>query len=185
MGGGVINSDDVAPICVDLDGTLIRNDITIWSTKVFVKMKITNIFKILYWLAFKGWAYVKKKVARTVKLDMNILEYNKPFLDFLIAERNSGTPLFLATASDEAYADKVARKLGIFDGVFASDGSVSLAGRKKAEKLCSIFGEKGFIYAGNSKDDLKVWEKSLECILVAPTAAALKGMKGKNYRLFE
>lgn len=184
MGGGVINSG-VAPICVDLDGTLIRNDLSVWSIKVFVKKKAVNIFKILYWLVFKGWAYVKKKVAQAVELDMDVLKYNNPFLDFLIAEHNSGTPLFLATASDETYANKVARELGIFDGVFASDGSVSLAGRKKAEKLCSVFGEKGFIYAGNSKDDLKVWEKSLECILVAPTTAALKGMKGKSYRLFE
>lgn len=173
------------PICVDLDGTLIKNDLTLWSMETFVRKNVFNIFKLAFFVISKSWAYAKKVVAQEIDLDMSVLEYNKKFVNFLTEKRCFGTPLFLATASDEIYANQVADDLGIFDGVFASNGDVNLAAETKAKTLCAIFGEKGFIYAGNSKDDLKVWEKSCGAILVTPTKAALDGMKGKNYQLFE
>lgn len=176
-------SDNV-PICVDLDGTLIRNDLTFWSMKAFAQKNVFNIFKIIFFVISKGWACTKKSVAQKIDLDTSILEYNKGFVDFLVKKRRFGTPLFLATASDEIYANKVADDLGIFDGVFASNGDVNLAAETKAETLCAIFGKKGFVYAGNSKDDLKVWKKSCGAILVKPSRAALAGMKGKDYQLF-
>lgn len=173
------------PICVDLDGTLIKNDLTLWSMKTFVRKNVFNIFRLAFFVISKNWAYAKKVVARETDLDIGVLEYNKEFVDFLTGKRRSGTPLFLATASNEIYANKVADDLGIFDGVFASNGDVNLAAETKAKTLCAIFGDKGFIYAGNSKDDLKVWDKSCGAILVTPTKAALEGMRGKDYRLFE
>ena len=145
------------PICVDLDGTLIKNDLTLWSMKTFVRKNVFNIFRLAFFVISKNWAYAKKVVARETDLDIGVLEYNKEFVDFLTGKRRSGTPLFLATASNEIYANKVADDLGIFDGVFASNGDVNLAAETKAKTLCAIFGDKGFIYAGNSKDDLKVW----------------------------
>ena len=157
------------PICVDLDGTLIKNDLTSWSMKTFVQKSVLNIFRLEFFIISKGRAYAKKLVAQEIDLDMGVLEYNKKFVDFLTEKRRFGTSLFIATASDEIYANKVADDLGIFDGVFASNGVVNLAAETKAKTLCAIFGEKGFIYAGNSKDDLKVWEKSCGAILVTPT----------------
>lgn len=173
------------PICVDLDGTLIKNDLTFWSVRAFVQKKVFNIFRLAFFVISKGWAYAKNAVAQEIDLDMKVVEYNKKFVDFLAEKRRFGTSLFLATASSEIYANKIADDLGIFDGVFASNDDVTLAAATKAKTLCTIFGEKGFIYAGNSKDDLKVWEKSSSAILVMPSRAALDGMRGKNYLLFE
>ena len=171
------------PICVDLDGTLIRNDVTFWSVKEFIKKNFLNIFKVVFWFLFNR-AYMKKMIAQEIELDTGILGYNKKFLDFLIEQRTSGVPLFLATASDEIYAKQIADDLGIFDGVFASNGEVSLASEVKAQTLCAIFGEGGFIYAGNSKDDLAVWSKSGGYILVNPSEKVLECMSGREYLLF-
>lgn len=174
----------VKPICVDLDGTLIRNDVTRWSVNRFIEKSFWNFFKAVYWY-FVDLAYLKKIIAQEIELDTTILEYNRKFLEYLIKQRTAGVPLFLATASDEIYANKIADELGIFDGVFASNGEVRLVAEVKAVTLCTMFGEKGFVYAGNSEDDIKVWEKSAECILVNPTKSVLKKMQGKKYLLFD
>jgi putative flippase GtrA len=64
--------------------------------------------------------------------------------------------LALATASDQHDAARVAAHLGLFDRVFASDGSTNLKSRRKAVALTAAF-PGGFVYAGNESPDLAVW----------------------------
>lgn len=106
-------------------------------------------------------------------------------MDFIISKKNNGHQIFLATACDEVYAKKIADSLKIFDGVFSSNGISNLRAESKASTLVTIFGERGFIYAGNSRDDIKVWEKSAECILVNPSKSVLNKMKNRKYVLFD
>ncbi|MCP6725961.1 hypothetical protein NL526_28280, partial [Klebsiella pneumoniae] len=55
-------------------------------------------------------------------------------------------------------AHGVARHLGIFDGVIASDGAVN---RKATGKLEAILGSAPrFLYAGDSTADLPIWKAS-------------------------
>lgn len=175
---------NLKPICIDLDGTLIRYDVTTEAIKLFVRRNPLKLFKIFIWF-LKGRAYLKKKLAINVDLDVSALQYNKIFLEFLIKKKKEGHKLFLATASDQLYANKIADCLKIFDGVFASDGVVNLRAEAKADTLVAIFGKDGFIYAGNSRDDVYVWDKSAECILVSPTKSALEKMNGREYILFQ
>ncbi len=128
---------------------------------------------------------MKKRLSENVELDVSKLDYNRKFLDFIISKKNDGHQLFLATACDRSYAEKVADSLKIFDGVFSSDGVSNLRASAKAYALVTIFGDRGFIYAGNSKDDLDVWEKSDSCILVNPSKSILKKIKNKKYVLFD
>lgn len=174
------------PICVDLDGTLIRNDLTVWSVETFIKSGFFSFVRFIFYVIFRGWAQTKRRIAQEIPLkDMSLLKYNEKFLDYLVAQRKSGVHLFLATATDEIYAKKVAEDVGIFDGVLASNGECNLAGKTKADALYMIFGEKGFVYAGNSKDDIDVWNKCSEAILVSPTKATIDGMRDREYMLFE
>jgi hypothetical protein len=43
---------------------------------------------------------------------------------FLKVEKSKGRPIYLASASDRRYAERIADHLGLFDGVFGSDASV-------------------------------------------------------------
>ncbi|MDR1375389.1 MAG: hypothetical protein LBJ45_01065 [Holosporaceae bacterium] len=172
------------PICVDLDGTLVRNDVTMMALKMYIAKNILRIFKVFYWF-LHGRAHLKHKLAKNVSLDASSLDYNRKFLDFIIGERKKGRRIFLATACNQNYAHEIADFLNIFDGVFASNEHVNLRAEAKAMALKAIFGQNGFVYAGNSKDDIKVWDSSAECILVAPQKTALKKMQGKKYVLFE
>ena len=177
---------DKLPICIDLDGTLIFEDVTLWSVKHYISKNPFNIFKIIFWL-LSGRPNMKKQLALKTESEFDASEftYNKKLLAFIAEKKSEGHKIFLATASDEILANKVADFLDIFDGVFASNPAVNLRAEAKANALVTIFGEKGFIYAGNSIHDVPVWRRSAESILVNPTPDALKMMEGQEYILME
>ncbi|MDR0678030.1 MAG: haloacid dehalogenase-like hydrolase [Holosporaceae bacterium] len=172
------------PICVDLDGTLIDEDVTTEAIKIYLRRSFLNVFRVFYWL-LRGRAYLKQKLSEFVELDVSSLKYRKEFLAFILNKKQKGHQIFLVTASNHTYADKVADYLGIFNGIFASSSHVNLRGKTKAQALVTIFGENNFIYAGNSEDDVHVWNKSAECILVSPTRRVQKKMRRQKYLLFE
>lgn len=171
------------PICVDLDGTLIHDDVTILALNKFVSRSCLHVFQVGAWF-LRGRAYLKQQLALRVPLDPSCLRYNSAFLLYIKDKRKAGHRIFLATACNISYANAVAGYLGIFDGVFASDDVTNLRAEKKARALVMQFGNAGFVYAGNSKDDVAVWKYSAGNVLVTPTKSALKAMRGKQYVLF-
>jgi len=170
------------PLCVDLDGTLIKDDVTLIAAKAYIKRNVFNAVKLLLWI-MRGRAYFKYRLAKVVELDASSLNYREDLLEYIFKNKRN-RKIFLATACNEIYAQKVAEYLKIFDGVFASNDRVNLRADAKARALVQTFGEDGFMYAGNSKDDVKVWDKTSDCILVSPTKSALKKMQRRKYLLF-
>ncbi len=172
------------PICVDLDGTLIHNEISVESALNFIKNNWLRVFKLLYWLCY-GRAYTKYQVGCYQKIQPEKLNYNDKFLSFLKEKNREGYLLFLATGATICYAEQIANYLGIFSGVFASNENQNLTGINKARKLEETFGSKGFIYAGNSMDDIYIWDKAAECIVVCPDKNVLRTLQKTEYKLFE
>jgi phosphoserine phosphatase len=172
------------PVCVDLDGTLINGDITLKAVKIFIKSNFLNIFNVIKWILF-GRAYMKHKLAEVINPDVASLKYNNKLLNFIREKKNEGCKIFLATACNRVYANAIADHLGIFDGVFASTDRVNLRAKAKALALVTMFGEKGFVYIGNSHDDVYVWNKSAECVVVSPSIGVLWRMRNCRYLLFK
>src|SRR3989338_6775011 len=130
------------PLCVDLDGTLLRSDLLSESLLYFLKTKPLQFPKAIFWL-FKGRAYFKHKLAKQSEIDISLLPFNQPFLTYCREQKKKGRKLVLASASDGQLVNKIARHLGIFDEVFASDGVHNLKGRFKKDALVKRFGNKG------------------------------------------
>ena len=170
------------PICVDLDGTLIEEDIGRVSLKKYLAGNLLRIFRIISW-SCKGRAYCKAKLARRVDIPVESLTYNRRLLDFLVKQRELGRKIYLATGANELYARKIADYLG-FDGVLASNSEVNLIEENKANTLRLVFGNE-FTYIGNSNQDVPVWDVCNEAILVAPTKMAACRMKDKKHRNFD
>ncbi|MDR2646036.1 MAG: hypothetical protein LBC04_02580 [Holosporaceae bacterium] len=170
----------LTPLCVDLDGTLIEEDVTLKAVKIYVNCSFFNLIMVLVWI-IRGRAYLKYRIAQRVDLDVKSLSYRRKLLTFIREKKNKGHKIFLATACNQIYADSISDYLGIFDGVFASTERKNLRAEAKAQALVRAFGRKGFDYAGNSNDDIFVWKESAECILVAPTKNVLKKMQGCKY----
>lgn len=153
------------PLVVDLDGTLIRSDLLIESFLGLLKKNPLYIFMVFVWL-FRGRATLKLEIAKRVDIDIAVLPYNPSLLAYLKEQQSSGRKLYLATASPQKYADQVAQHLGIFAEAFGTHDDLNLKASKKAELLCNKFGDKGFVYAGDSNADLKVWPKAAAALVV-------------------
>ncbi|URX63029.1 UbiA family prenyltransferase [Luteibacter anthropi] len=152
------------PLCVDLDGTLIRSDLLIESALLLIAKQPLYIFAMLAWL-LRGKAHLKQRIAQRVTLDPSALPYNKELIAWLEKERETRL-VILCTASDKHLAEPVAAFAGAFDEVLASDGHDNLAGRNKAAALIERFGDRQFDYVGNAAVDLAVWKHSREAVVV-------------------
>ncbi|WHZ16213.1 MAG: Integral membrane protein [Nitrospira sp.] len=155
-----------SPLCVDLDGTLIKSDLLWESLLALLKQGPLLCFLLPFWL-LKGKAHFKHEIARRVTLDVATLPYQQELVEFLSGERRAGRELALATASHVTFARAVAAHLGLFDDrVFGSDASVNLKGSRKVALLVERYGARRFAYAGNSTADLPVWAEANEAIVV-------------------
>jgi 4-hydroxybenzoate polyprenyltransferase/phosphoserine phosphatase len=173
------------PLCVDLDGTLIRGDLPYETLTLLIKRNPLYLFVLPFWLLL-GKAQFKDQVARRVILNPAALPYNQELLDWLAAEHAGGRSLWLCCASNERLAQLIATHLGLFDGVVANTEHINLAGSVKAARLAERFGERGFDYCGNERRDLKVWERTRGAIVVnaRPRLAALAARRTAVLRVF-
>ena len=159
------------PLCVDLDGTLIRSDLLLESLLLLIKRNCLYLFAAVAWLLRGGKARLKAEIAARVTLNPAALPYNGEFLAWLKSERDSGRALWLCTAANAQLAETVAQHLGLFEGVIASDSQVNLAGQRKAMALVERFGQAGFDYCGNEWRDLAIWRCARGAIVVNGSGA--------------
>lgn len=156
------------PICVDMDGTLVRTDTLLEGVLALLRAHPHFLFLLPLWL-LKGKAHLKAQVASRAALSGDCLPYNSELLAYLQSRRAEGRQLVLATGSDQRYAEAVAAHLGLFHLVLASDGVTNLTGARKLAALEKRFGRGGFAYAGNSPKDLLVWRGSGQALVVNAT----------------
>lgn len=156
------------PLCVDLDGTLLKVDVLYECLLRLIKTNFLYIFIIPFWF-LKGRAYLKAKVGSKANLAIDNLPQNQGLIDWIKNEKARGRQIILATAADKSIADKIAEHFGFFDAVFASDGKKNLRGDNKRLLLNQLYGQKGYDYAGDSKFDLKVWKDANAAILINPS----------------
>jgi phosphoserine phosphatase len=157
--------ENPVPLCVDLDGTLIRTDLLWESLAKLFRRNPFWLFRVLIWW-MRGRAFLKHQLAWRVTIDPASLPYHESFLAFLREQKSVGRKLVLVTASDREMALPVARYTGLFDEVLGSDGRTNLRGANKLKMLVEKFGERSFDYAGNSAVDLAVWRGARLAIVV-------------------
>jgi 4-hydroxybenzoate polyprenyltransferase len=155
------------PLCVDLDGTLVKSDTLYDSLLVLARCKPRLLFQVPRW-TLGGKANLKAKIGAEISLDITRLPYNRPLLDYLISEYRRGRGIYLTTGADAALAERVAAHLGIFRGVLASDGKTNLTGGNKLDELKERFGSTGFSYIGNAAPDLELLSHAKEAMVANP-----------------
>jgi len=165
------------PLCVDLDGTLVKSDTLLDSLCVLLRHKPASLFQFPGWLA-GGKANVKARVAELAPLDATRLPYNQEVLQFLEAQHRVGRPIYLTTGADSSLATRVADHLNFFSGVLASDGATNMVADHKLAGLRQRFTE--FDYIGNSTADLPVLAHSQHVLVANPSAGLLAGLKARN-----
>lgn len=171
--------DLVLPLAVDLDGTLVKTDTLIESVLILLKQQPLLFFSMFSWV-IRGKAYFKHQVANRVTLSAEKLPYHSDFLAYLRQEFRKGRQIVLATGANEKIARAVAEHLGIFSEVLASDKEVNLSGKYKLAMLEEKFGKKGFVYAGNGKVDLPIWEGASSGVIVNASPSLIRSARGRG-----
>lgn len=164
----------LAPLVVDLDGTLTMTDTLVESALVLLKRQPLYVFALPAWAA-TGRASLKQRLADLVRLDVSTLPWRADLIDYLEAERRKGRRIVLATAANADIAQAVAAHLGLFDDVIASDGRHNLKGAAKLEAIRQRVGPR-FVYAGDSAADLAVWQGAEAAVLVGAAPAVARAV---------
>jgi phosphoserine phosphatase len=152
------------PLVLDLDGTLIAGDMLYKSFFSVLRRNPLVVFQCASWL-LHGRAALKRQLALRSRIDWDRLQLHQDVLALAIRQKTAGRRIVLATAADAVLAGQLASRLGFIDQVFASDGQRNLRGTEKAAMLRRLF-PTGFIYAGDSAADLKVWQHASGIVLV-------------------
>jgi hypothetical protein len=111
-------------------------------------------------------AVVPSKV--TIKLD-----FIKPFeghniADFILVPRGDTTEVTWLMHGPTPFVSKLMQVFVNMDTMIGKDFETGLA-NLKAMALVELFGEKGFVYAGNDRSDLVVWRRAKGAIVVNAT----------------
>ncbi|MCV0440843.1 MAG: UbiA family prenyltransferase [Hydrogenophaga sp.] len=152
-------------LCVDLDGTLIRTDLTFESLLAALKLRPWLVLLLPWWLLL-GRSHLKHQLAQWGQIDVSVLPYRSEVIDLIQSARQATRPVILVTASHEILARHVAEHLPIFDSVLATTADQNLSGHNKAALLEREFGVGQFEYVANGWADLSVWRKSGAAVTV-------------------
>lgn len=178
------DSGSLRPLCVDLDGTLVKSDTLVDSLLVLLRSQPRNAFKTFRWI-FDGKAALKARVGNIVSLDVAHLPYNRPLLEYLEQEHGQGRQIYLTTGADSRLAARIASHLGIFDRVLASDGSTNLTGNNKLAGLRAEFDGRDFDYIGNARPDLPLLEHAGAAMLANPDASLRALIKSRKIHIHQ
>ena len=166
---------DMWPLCVDLDGTLVETDTLHEMLLALVRVHPIRALIALVSIP-RVKAHFKQMVARYSPFDPAALPYRQDLLEWLRSERVAGRKLILAAGADSKVALAVSSHLAIFDAVIASDGRMNLTGENKARAIRAYLGSGPFLYAGDSRADVKTWSASAGAIVVNPTRSRLQAL---------
>jgi len=169
------------PLCVDLDGTLVKSDTLVDSLLVLARTHPASLFALPLHL-LRGKAAFKAFVTGRVSLDVAHLPYNRTLLQFLHDEHARGRALYLVTGADIRLAERVAAHLGIFAGVLGSDGQVNLTGTRKLDRVRSQFGGGAYGYIGNDTPDLPMLAHAAEVMVANPSLSLRLRMRLSGMR---
>ena len=165
------------PLCVDLDGTLVKSDTLVDAVLLLLRQQPTSPLHWPRWLR-GGRARFKREITDRAVIEVEHLPYNQPLLAYLQEEHARGRKIYLATAADQAFAELVAAHIGLFDGVLASDGVNNLAGGNKLRAFEERF-PAGFTYIGNALPDRSLLRASHQPMAANPHRA-LRNALGRD-----
>lgn len=157
--------DDQLPLCVDLDNTFIKTDLSHEALfKLFKKSPLKSIFFLFSF--YRNKADAKTYLSQQITIDTDSIPLNDEVVTYCESEHRTGRKIHLVTGSHEDFANKIAKRFKFFHEVHATKNNMNLIGQDKAAYLIERFGKAGFDYIGDSADDLHVWKQSKNALIV-------------------
>jgi 4-hydroxybenzoate polyprenyltransferase/phosphoserine phosphatase len=161
------------PLCVDLDGTLLRTDV-LWESVIQLWRRPLVAWRAILALVMHGKAAFKSVLAYEIAIDPATLPYRDEVLNFVRQEHATGRDVVLVTATHRVVAQSVADHVRVFCRVFATEEGVNLSHVQKQARLVAAYGARGFDYIGDHAKDLPALAAARNAMLVAPSRALLE-----------
>ena len=143
---------------VDLDGTLIREDL---SNLAFISCLKKNPLRLIYYLiifTIKGKPYLKEKISKNFVVPINKLTFNKSALEYIRNVKNRHRVVYLISGSHQVLVDQIDQYLRIFFESFGTKDNFNMVGNNKVKFINQKLKINEFDYFGNSKKDLPIWK---------------------------
>ena len=170
------------PLCIDLDGTLVKTNTMFEAIAALARVRPTVLLLWPLWL-LRGCATVWRRIGTHTPLDAARLPYRREVIDLIRSEAASGRKIVLVTGAHPNVAGRVAEHLGCFDSVIAEAGGRQLVGSQKADVLVRKFGDAGFDYVGDARRDLPVWRRSRKILIAGATSSLVRQVSGAGQEI--
>ncbi len=168
--------DKNIPLVLDLDECLLKTDFLYESLFSYVKSNPFRLFNAMSWYFNGDKIRLKKELEQIVEYDVDLYPQNDEVVELAKLEVKKGRKVHLATASNITFAKKIAKRFSFISNIHATDKKINLKAINKANELQQQYPD-GFIYAGDSKADLVVWEKAKGIVSVRAKKSTIAKIK--------
>ena len=172
--------DDNKILFVDLDGTLIKEDLSNLAFSHYLKKyPFRTLFYLLVFL-FKGKPYLKEKISRNFDIPFEILTFNKAAFDFIREVKNRHRVVYLISGSHQILVDQMGKHLNIFFESFGTRDNFNMVGSNKVNFIKENLKIHDFDYLGNSHKDLPIWKYTKRAIHTNASEGLIRTIKSQN-----
>ena len=149
---------------VDLDGTLIKEDLTDLAFIEYLKSKPLKLLIFLIIFLFKGKSYLKEKISENYIVPIDKLNFNKASLDYIKEVKNRHRVVYLISGSHQLLVNQINNHLKIFFEAFGTRSNFNMIGKNKIKFINEQLKILEFDYLGNSNQDLPIWNYTKKII---------------------
>ena len=169
--------DDNKILFVDLDGTLIKEDLSNLAFSHSLKnYPLKTLFYLLVFL-FKGKPYLKDKISKNFEIPFEKLTFNKAAFDFIREVKNRHRVVYLISGSHQVLVDQMGKYLNIFFESFGTRNKFNMVGNNKVQFIKNNLKIHDFDYLGNSHKDLPIWKYTKRAIYTNASHKLIKTIK--------
>lgn len=166
-------SIDTDVLVVDLDGTLLLGDSLVEQVLWLLRHRPWQLLAVFAaWMRDRSRVSLKAALAsRAIDMPVQRLPMRTDVLERVRAAHRAGRRTVLATGAHRLIADRIAKQVGVFHDVIATE----LVNRKGAAKLAAVrerIGPASFTYMGNARADVPLWQAATHAVIVASHAQA-------------
>jgi len=173
--------DDNKLLFVDLDGTLIKEDLSNLAFSHSLKnYPLKTIFYLLVYL-FKGKPYLKEKISKNFTIPFEHLTFNKAAFDFIREVKNRHRAVYLISGSHQILVDQMGKYLNIFFESFGTRSNFNMVGYNKVQFIKEDLKIIDFDFFGIIHKDLPIWKYTKRAIHTNASKKLIKTIKSLDF----